>query len=170
MSINGKLSLKSLKKKKPCLPYSSVNSRYVTRTASPNISQKRPDLEHKMMRLQYKLAQARSLIAKYEADQQEQKKLQKEFIRSYHMQIKSLEQDDMARNIEDIEDKIVKERNAVEDIWKRRYEEMKRIYEKKLREMEKNRTLCEKCKAFVENNNEIEEKIRRLRWMDYKDL
>ena len=76
----------------------------------------------------------------------------------------------MARNIEDIEDKIVKERNAVEDIWKRRYEEMKRIYEKKLREMEKNRTLCEKCKAFVENNNQIEEKIRRLRWMDYKDL
>lgn len=166
MSINGKLSQKFMKKKKSYIAHSSANSRYITRTASPSINPKLPELEQKVMRLQYKLAQARSLIAKYEADQREQKKVQKEFIKSYHMRVMSQQQNNFDSKMEEIENKIVKERNAVEDIWKRRYEEMKKMYEEKLREMEKNKTLCGKCKAFIDNHNQIEEKIRRIRWVE----
>ena len=57
------------------------------------------------------------------------------------------------------EEKISEERNALEMIWQRRYDEMKKIYESKIEQLNPAKTLCAKCKAFVKTNEKLKEKI-----------
>ena len=159
MNIESKRSTKRISRKKPNLPYTTSNSRYITRTVSPYSSEKVPKLEKKIMSLEYKLAQAKALICKYEEDKKINKKVQKDFIHNYHQRMMSWRDDE-------IEEKIVRERNAIEDIWKRRYEEMKKYYVGKIGDLERNQGLCVKCKAFVHSSDSLENKIKPLKRID----
>ena len=166
MNIESKRSTKRITRKKPNLPYTTSNSRYITRTVSPYSSEKVPKLEKKIMNLEYKLAQAKALICKYEEDKKINKKVQKDFIQNYHQRMMSLQQDSSSWRDDEIEEKIVRERNAIEDIWKRRYEEMKKFYVGKIGDLEKNQGLGAKCKAFVHSSDSLENKIKSLKRID----
>jgi hypothetical protein len=166
MNIDNKKSARRISRKKSNFPFSSSNSRHITRTSSPYSSEKVSKLEKKIMNLEYKLAKARTLIAKHEEDKKSQKIVQKEMFKNYHQRMMSLQQDTFTCFDDDIEQKILNERNAIEDIWRRRYEEMKKFYDGKIRDMEKNQGLCNKCKAFIKNSEKLEEKIKSLKRFD----
>ena len=143
---------------------STSNSAFATRNASPTTSYTVRTLQNKINELENKLNQAQSTIIQKEQERKYEKRSQNEFLEVYHTKMLSLQQfNDKNSNDSDLDDKIIKEREALEEIWQRRYDEMKIFYEKKITELKKNENLCSKCKAFLRTSDEVNKKLKYYR-------
>ena len=140
--------------------YSTRSSAFATRNTSPLSAQTIAALTRKVAKLRNKLSDAYLIITQHEQEREIDKKTQKEFLKNYHMKMfalnKNTKNNDENSNFEE---KISEERNALEMIWQRRYDEMKKIYESKIEQLNPAKTLCAKCKAFVKTNEKLKEKI-----------
>ena len=147
--------------------YSTTNSGIGTRVASPSSTHTVPSLKQKISRLKQKLSQAQEALLQSEKERQVEKQTQKEFLKMYHLKIFRLQENiDRKENLTDIDEKVIQERNALEVIWQRRYDEMKKYYETKIKTIQKSDNLCVKCKKFVLANDELNRKLNAYKLLE----
>ncbi|OMJ69785.1 hypothetical protein SteCoe_32401 [Stentor coeruleus] len=167
-----KLSEKSKSSKKVLsrcgrLAHSTVNSSLGTRNSSPSSQQTINLLQRKILKMKSKLTEAHIKLLQCEEERKIEKQIQKDFLKKYHIKMLILQENsDNKLSLDDVDKKIIQERNALDQIWQHRYDEMKKFYEKKLSEMETKETLCSKCKAFTKVNENLNLKLARYKLFD----
>lgn len=141
--------------------YSTANSAICSRNTSPASTLVTQVLQRKISKLEHKLSKAKATILKYKQEKNTEKSNQQDFLKLYHLKMFALqESSENRKNSNYIDEKVIQERNAIEAIWQRRYDEMKKLYEKKLIETRRKEKLCSKCKVFVKVNEEISKKSK----------
>lgn len=151
------------------LAHSTVNSALGTRNGSPSSQQTINLLQRKILKLRSKFTQAQMKLLQCEEERKIEKQIQKDFLKMYHIKMLILQENsDKKLSLDDVDEKIIQERNALDTIWQHRYDEMKKFYEKKLSEKESKETLCSKCKAFTKVNENLNLKLARYKLFDKK--